>query len=320
MRVAFFGSSRFSCLVLDAIKQSAHTVTVVVTQPDQPKGRRMALCPTPLCNHASLDGLPVLKPENVKNNPGFRRELMAQHPEALLVASFGQIISKKVLALTEWPLNVHPSALPKLRGASPVRTAILQGLKETACCIMRMTPRLDDGDVMLRASLAIPLDWNHEQLETVLGELGGRLAVKALDQVNAGTACFYPQDHGTATYCALYHRKDTVIDWTRSALELYNFVRAWDPDIGASTRLPDERRLKVWATSIEEPPESLCPDNECREPGTIVAASKKALWVACGSGTLRLVEVQPENKGRMNVASFLAGANLKAGQLLRAAN
>jgi methionyl-tRNA formyltransferase len=320
MRVAFFGSSRFSCLVLEAIKQSAHAVAAVVTQPDQPKGRKMAFCPTPVCDKASLDGFPVLKPDHVKNNPGFRRELMAQRPDALLVASFGQIISKKVLALTEWPLNVHPSALPKLRGASPVRTALLQGLEDTACCIMRMTPRLDDGDVLLRESREVLHDWNHEQLETALGELGGRLAVKALDHASAGIAQLTPQDHSAATHCTLYRREDTVIDWTRSARDLRNFIRAWDPDIGALTTLPDGRRLKVWGACVDEPPEALCPGEKRYEPGEITAVSKKALWVSCGSGTLRLVEVQPESKGRMCAASFLAGAKLEPGQQLHAAN
>lgn len=318
MRVAFFGSSRFSCLVLDAVKQSAHVVTVVVTQPDQPKGRKMALCPTQVCDKASLDGFPVLKPEHVKNNPGFRRELMAQHPEALLVASFGQIISKKVLVLTEWPLNVHPSALPKLRGASPLRTALLQGLEETACCMMRMTPRLDDGDVMLSESLEVPHDWNHEQLETALGELGGRLAVKVLDQVATSSAQLTAQDHGSATYCSLYSREDTTIEWARPASELHNFIRAWDPDVGALTTLPDGRRLKVWSAHVEERPDEISQADIPVEPGVVVAVGKKAAWVACGSGILRLLDIQPENKGRMSISSFLAGNQLNPGDYLGA--
>jgi len=318
MRVAFFGSSRFSCLVLEAIKQSSHVATVVVTQPDQPKGRKMALCPTPLCDQAFLDGLLVLKPEHVRNNPGFRRALMAQRPDALLVASFGQIISKKVLALTEWPLNVHPSALPRLRGASPVRTALLQGLEETACCMMRMTPRLDDGDVMLSESLEVPDDWNHEQLETALGELGGRLAVKVLDQVAAGSTQFTSQDHGSATYCSRYNREDTIIEWARPASELHNFIRAWDPDVGALTTLPDGRRLKVWSAHVEEPPDELAQTGVRVEPGTIVAVGKKAVWVACGSGILRLLDIQPENKGRMSMSSFLAGNPLNPSDRLGA--
>jgi len=288
----------------------------VVTQPDQPAGRKMTLCPTPVCDQALLEGVPVLKPKHVRSNPAFRRELMQLHPEALMVASYGQIISKKVLALTEWPLNVHPSALPKLRGASPVRTTLLQGLGETACCIMRMTPRLDDGDVLLREQLAIPADWNHEQLETALGELGGRLAVAALDQAVSCTVQLTPQDHDAATYCSRYSRDDTVIDWVLPASELHNFIRAWNPDIGALTSLPDGRRLKVWRARVEEPPDELCASGWCTEPGAILAVSKNALWVACGDGSLRLLEVQPESKARMPVSSFLTGTALSPGQRL----
>jgi methionyl-tRNA formyltransferase len=185
---------------------------------------------------------------------------------------------------------------------------------------MRMTPRLDDGDVLLRESREVLHDWNHEQLETALGELGGRLAVKALDHASAGIAQLTPQDHSAATHCTLYRREDTVIDWTRSARDLRNFIRAWDPDIGALTTLPDGRRLKVWGACVDEPPEALCPGEKRYEPGEITAVSKKALWVSCGSGTLRLVEVQPESKGRMCAASFLAGAKLEPGQQLHAAN
>lgn len=316
VRVAFFGSSAFSCLVFEALQDSAHEIAAVITQPDQPAGRRMTICPTPMCTDAQGMGVPVLKPERVKSNPRFRAELMEHRPDAFIVASYGQIISRKVLALTEWPLNVHPSALPKLRGASPVRTALLNGLRHTECCIMRMTPRLDDGDVMLREPLAIPLDWNHGQLETTLGELGGRLAVAALDCVVAGTAVFTPQNHDLSTSCSLYRREDTVIDWTRPAGELADFIRAWDPEIGALTTLPDGRRLKIWKVSPEDPPELA--GVGAVEPGSVLAVSKKSLWVDTGSGSLRIDELQPNSKARMPVASFLAGNRLIPGERLGA--
>lgn len=320
MRVVFFGSTRFSCIVLRELLNGAHEVVGAVTQPDQPSGRRLTLCPTPVCEEALELDIPVLKPERVKGNPEFRRALAALRPEAFLLASFGQIISRKVLALTEWPLNVHPSALPKLRGASPTRTALLMGLDATECCIMRMTPRLDDGDVLLREPLAIPRDWNFAQLIDAVGPLGGRLAVRVLDQVADGTVTLTPQDHDQATYCGMYSREDTIIDWARPALELENFIRAWDPDVGALTTLPDGRRLKVWrATAEPHPPDSIGGAPLPRppwEPGTVIAVTKRFALAATGEGALRLKEIQPENKTRMTVGSFLAGNRLESGERL----
>jgi methionyl-tRNA formyltransferase len=315
MRVAFFGTTLFSCAVLKGLLASQHEIVAVVTQPDQPAGRRMELCPTPVCGEALSTDLPVLKPERIRNNREFRRELTSLRPEAFMVASFGQIISPKALALTEHPLNVHPSALPRLRGASPVRSTLLQGLTETQCCIMRMTQRMDDGDILLRGDLTVDPHWNFAQLCAAMSPVASRLAIEALDQVSDGTAQYEPQDHSQATFCTLYGRDDTWIDWRRPAAELCNFIRAWDPDIGALALLPDGQRLKIWQARIEPPPEE--PGRPLSDgPGTVLAVSKKAAWVATGDGALRLMEVQPPGKSRMPMASFLAGHELSAGQRL----
>jgi methionyl-tRNA formyltransferase len=312
VRVAYFGSSQFSCLVLRQLLASEHTVVAIVTQPDQPAGRRMTLCPTDVCRESYNLGLPVLKPERLRNNAAFRQQLRELKPEALLVASYGQIIPPRVLELTQWPLNVHPSLLPRLRGASPVRTALLQGLPTTGCCIIRMTPRLDDGDILLVKQENIRSNWNYADLESSLGHLGGKLAVNALTEVSAGTATLTPQDHALATYTSIHTRDDTWIDWDRSKWEVRNFIRAWDPDVGALTLLPDGRRLKVWRAMNASPvmPEITEP------PGTVVAVQKDRFTVACQREALWITEVQPENKRRMDVASFLAGHKLSVGDRL----
>lgn len=316
MRIAFFGSSRFSCLVLEAMLHSRHELAVIVTQPDQPAGRRLAIAPTAVCCSALQLGIPVLKPQLLRNNPGFRDALAAFKPDALLVASYGQIIPASVLALAPWPLNVHPSLLPQLRGASPVRTALLWGLRESGCCIIRMTPRMDDGDILLKQVQPIPEDWNYQALETALGELGGRLAIAALDAVADGSVTFTSQDEAQATYCKTSSREDTYINWHAPAARLRDFIRAWDPDLGALALLPDGRRLKIWSATLE--PSSACLDQtrEQRRPGTIISVSKRYFWVAAGEGVVRIDEVQPENKSRMTAADFLAGNRLCPGELL----
>jgi methionyl-tRNA formyltransferase len=242
------------------------------------------------------------------------RELESHEPDALLVASFGRIIPAPLLDLTPWPLNVHPSLLPRLRGPSPIRTALLEGLSETGCCIMRMTPRLDDGDVLYREVVPIEPHWNYEQLETQLGSLGGTLAGEAFDAIEAGSAVFTPQNHDEATYCQMHGREDAHIDWSRPASELDSFVRAWDPDIGAWTTASSGKRLKVWSVSVEEPTVELRRDAH-PGPGRVLAVATRALWVSTGRGVLRIREVQPENRSRMPAASYLAGNRLAAGDV-----
>lgn len=306
MRVAFFGSSRFSSLVLAHLLESKHEVACVVTQPDQPSGRSMTLTPTLVAKQAEDAGLRVLKPHKLRGDTETESQLRDMQLDALLVASYGQILPKRILDLTPWPLNVHPSDLPKLRGASPIRTALLQGLTQTACCIMRMTPRLDDGDVLLRTAVPLSADSNYEQAETLLGELGGRQAVLALEMCAQGNGFLTPQENAEATYCSTYTRDDTLIDWSRSATDLHNFIRAWDPDIGALTLL-NGKRLKVWRAEVAEGD---------GVPGQIIAVERKRLIVACGAGALSLLEVQPENKRRMGIAEFLAGNRLEVGMRL----
>ncbi len=298
-------------LVLREILASRHQVCAVVSQPDQPAGRRMEFKPTVVSETASELGISLLKPQRLRGDIQFLAELQNHQPEALLTASYGQILPRSVLSVTPWPLNVHPSALPKLRGASPIRTALLQGLRSTECCIMKMTPRLDDGAILRRSPCEIPLHWNYAQLEQELGELGGRLAVQALDQVAQGIAQPVEQDHEQASYCGTYRREDSVIDWSRSAAELFDFVRAWDPDIGALTALPDGKRLKVW---LVQP--ALDQSATHLPPGSIVSADKSGILVRCGQDALSILELQPENKRRMSAGEFLAGTKLLPGSRL----
>lgn len=290
---------------------SSHEIVGVVTQPDTPSGRRMECSPTQVCSDVEGQGIPIFKPEKLANNRELREQLKELRPDALLVISYGKIIPKSLLKLTDWPLNVHPSDLPRLRGASPVRTALLLNLDSTACCIMKMTPRLDDGDILLREKVEIASHENYGELEARLGELGGRMAVRALDAIESGTAELTPQDHDKATYCRTFDRADTEIDWNVPAEMVESFVRAWDPDMGAYTLLDNGRRLKIWRVDVQAPPEDALHQ---AEPGTVLAVSRKCIWVATGKGSVAIRELQPDNKNRMPTASWLAGNSIEAGQ------
>lgn len=318
MRTVFFGSSHFSCHVLDGLLAAGQEVALVVTQPDQPAGRKMQLRPTPVCELAEERGLAVLKPRRLRGPSPLLDQLKSVAPEALAVASYGRIIPPELLELTAWPLNVHPSALPLYRGPSPLRTALLEGLTETEVCIMRMTERIDDGPVLRRAGLRIGSDWNYSALELAAGELGGRLLAEALQIVKGGRAELSDQNHELASYTRVHHRADTWIDWTRSSRELHSFVRAWDPDAGACTSFHSgtaPKRLKVWRAETTAQPEGLAPV----PAGTVLRATAHELLVQCGDGCLSLLELQPESRQRMTVASFQAGSRLSAGSVLGAA-
>jgi methionyl-tRNA formyltransferase len=308
VRVIFFGSDRFSCMVLEPVLGGPHRIVGVVTQPDKAAGRGLNLCPTEVCSRASELGVPVYKPDKLANNHVLRGQLRALRPDALLVASYRKMIPPSLLKLTAWPLNVHPSPLPLLRGASPIRSALLQGFTNTACCIMRMTPGLDDGDVLLRQEVAIDPLWDFGELRPRLGMLGGELAGAALTLIEHGQPQLHPQDHSAATYCREFTRADTLIDWRHSAAEVARFIRAWSPDIGALARMPDGE-VRLWRASVEAetPMEQL-------SPGTIARVTRKALWVACGQGWLRIDELQPASRQRMSAASFLAGHHRISGQ------
>jgi methionyl-tRNA formyltransferase len=314
LRLLFFGSSRLSCLVLEGLLASRHTVAAVVTQPDQPAGRRMELRATPVGSAAAAAGLAVFKPRRLKHNSDLQTELQGLAVDALAVASYGKLIPVWLLELTPWPLNVHPSPLPLQRGPSPLRTALLEGWHETQCCIMRMTERIDDGPVLLRSPLAIPGGWNYEELESAAGTLGGALLASALDGIAQGTVALTPQTDSAATYTRVFTREDTWLDWSLPAERLADFVRAWDPDLGACTGYFHKdavRRLKVWRA---EP--AAAEGAAAAQAGTVLLADKGELLVQAGAGALRLLEVQPENRPRMPVASFMAGQQLAAGMVL----
>jgi methionyl-tRNA formyltransferase len=315
LRTAFFGSSVFSCLILKALLESEHKVAAIVTQPDQPAGRKMQMTPTPVAQMAAGHGIPLYKPQRLRGNKQFLHELAQSGLDALAVASYGKIIPDSLLQLTPWPLNVHPSPLPLLRGPSPLRTALLNGWDRTEVCIMRMTPQIDDGPVGLRVPLAIPRQWNHHDLERHAGMLGGLLLVEALGEASHGRLTLHEQDHSHATYTAVHTRRDSEINWRHSASELAAFVRAWDPDVGAVTSYHTPqgwRRLKVWRAAVDD---SAAFDSSLA-PGTVRYCAKQGIGIQTGAGVLQVLEVQPESRSRMMAGSFLAGGGVAVGDSL----
>lgn len=256
-------------------------------------------------------GIPVLQPVTTKT-PELPRELAAFEPEALLVASYGEILREDVLELApRGAFNVHASLLPRWRGASPVQSAILAGDVVTGITIQRMVRALDAGDVLLARETPIDPDETAGELTARLAELGGECAVLALDALASDTAELTPQDEVRVTLAKKLTKEDGVVDWSRSAADVARRVRAVTPWPGARTTLPGGRELALLRTRVASEGE--------REgaPGTLLEA-RGGFRVAAGDGALELLLVKPAGKAAMEGAAFLRGARLAPGEVLGA--
>ncbi len=300
MRLVFCGTPQFAIPTLEQLIGAGHSIELVITQPDRVRGRDQAPSPPPVKVLAGAAGLPVVQPEKIKNNPELRSRLEAIQPDAIIVVAYGRIIPDWMLQLPRWGnLNLHASLLPKYRGAAPIQWAVANGETVTGATTMRIDQGLDTGDILLQRTVAIEPDQTAEQLFRVLAESGASLMLETLQGLEAGAIHPVPQDHAGASLAPILEREDALVDFTRSAREIYNRWRGFQPWPGAYTffrgkKLTLHRMLPAGATAI---------------PAGELMVDGDRLFVAAGSGTLlELLEVQVEGKKRMPVADFLRGA------------
>jgi methionyl-tRNA formyltransferase len=310
VRVVFWGSPEFAVAVLDGVLASTHVIAAVVTRPPKPVGRGRSVRPTPVALLADSAGVPVLAPRRLRED-SFAAELTALTPDVFLVAAFGAILPTGVLSLPpRGSLNVHASLLPEYRGAAPVTRAILDGRGETGITIMRMEQGLDTGAICLQARVPIHAEDTAETLTGRLAALGARLAVEALDRLEAGTLTETPQDHARATYAEKLSTEEARIDWSRPAAEIERATRAFDPWPGAWTTFRGER-LKLFHVSLS----ALDGGAEGTSPGDVVALDPAPI-VLVGDGAVRLDLVQPPGARRMSGADWARGRAILRGERL----
>jgi methionyl-tRNA formyltransferase len=295
VRTVYLGTSDFAATVLRRLADSPHAPTLVVTPPDSRQGRGRRVSPPPVAELARELGTDLLQAESVNDEAPLER-IRAARPEAILVCAFGQLIREPLLNLTEF-LNVHPSLLPRWRGAAPIERAIMARDPRTGVCVMRLTAGLDSGPVALRAELPLGPDEDYGTLAPKLAVCGGDLLVEALDLLAAGTLAFTEQDEAAVTYAEKIDPAERRMDPVRPAAELAAKVRALTPHIGAYLELAGGERLGV---------------RSARPVDTAVAAGMvKAEWgvllVGCSQGTLRLDLVQPAGGKPMPVDAYLRG-------------
>lgn len=306
MRAVFMGTPDIAAEVLKSLLLSRHEIVAVVTQPDRPKGRGRELTKSPVKLVAEEHGIPVLQPEKVKA-PEAVAELKALAPEVILVVAFGQILSKEILELPKYGcINVHASLLPEYRGAAPIQWAVIDGKEKTGITIMRMDEGIDTGDMICREEIAITAEETGGSLHDKLAAVGGPLLLRALEQIEDGTAVYTPQNQETYTYAKMLRKDMGRIDFTKSAEELERLIRGLNPWPSAFTRWQG-KTLKLWSASVSYERFEACP---C---GTLVSVKNGMLWIMTGNGILQVRELQPEGKRRMTTEEFLRGYPLTPG-------
>ncbi len=310
MRIVFMGTPDFAVGSLQALCESGkHEILAVVTQPDRPKGRGNKLLQTPVKEYALAQGLTVYQPQKVKT-PEFVELLHELQPELIVVAAFGQFLSKEILELPKYGcINVHASLLPKYRGAAPIQYAIIKGEKESGVTIMQMDIGMDTGAMLDKVVVPIAENTTMGELHDALREQGAALLLQVIDKIAAGTAVAEPQDNEQATYATLLDRSMEHIDWSKTAQEVHNLIRGFNPAPSTFTKLPNGKSLKIWGSRMTD-------KSSAAAAGTVIETGKHSFFVACGEGVLEITEVQPESKKRMPAQVFLNGRGVQEGDLL----
>lgn len=310
MRIVFMGTPDFAVGSLQALCESGkHEILAVVTQPDRPKGRGNKLLQTPVKEYALEQGLTVYQSQKVKT-PEFVELLHELQPELIVVAAFGQFLSKEILELPKYGcINVHASLLPKYRGAAPIQYAIIKGEKESGVTIMQMDIGMDTGAMLDKVVVPIEENTTMGELHDALREQGAALLLQVIDKIAAGTAVAEPQDNEQATYATLLDRSMEHIDWSKTAQEVHNLIRGFNPAPSTFTKLPNGKSLKIWGSKMTD-------KSSAAAAGTVIETGKHSFFVACGEGVLEITEVQPESKKRMPAQVFLNGRGVQEGDLL----
>lgn len=324
MKIVFMGTPDFAVPALKALAESAkHEVSLVVTQPDRPRGRsgKPASSDVKLC--AEQYGIPVFQPEKVREEASVER-LRRENADIFVVAAFGQLLPKTILEMPRFGcINIHGSLLPAYRGAAPVQWAVLDGQKEAGDTIMQMNEGLDTGDILMQESIPLSADETAGSLYDKLSSMGGPLLLKALDAIEEGTVTPVPQGDSGTHYAKMLRKEMGNIDWTKSAEEIGRLVRGLNPWPSAYTHW-NGKMLKIWMAEpvTQEELSALGCDEKNgmdlkeAQPGTVMIVTKDTLMVQTGDGLLALTELQMEGKKRMPVQAFLMGCRMQTGEKL----
>ena len=303
MKVVFMGTPDFAVSTLEAIYNAGHEITLVVTQPDKPRGRSGKLVPSDVKAWAMEHDLEVFSPDRIKKpeNVEFLRKYEA---DVFVVTAYGQMLSQEILDMPRLGcVNVHASLLPKYRGAAPIQWAVINGDEITGVTTQMMELSCDTGDILQTIEYRIAADETGGSLFERLAGLGGEIAVSTIEALEKGEITRTPQNEAEATHVSMFSKEFGHIDFNKSAVEIERLIRGLNPWPSAYTSL-DGKTLKLWAAEVTE---------ENGEAGTITAVDKSSMTIACGTGSLRILELQLEGKKRMGCGDFLRGYSVEIG-------
>ncbi len=319
MLLVFCGTPSFAVPTLEKLVKAGHSVPLLVTQPDRPRGRGMDVAVSPVKDAATRLGIAVLQPGTIKNNVEFRDELTAIRPDAIIVVGYGRIIPQWMIDLPRLGnLNLHASLLPKYRGAAPIQWAIANGESVTGVTTMRIDAGLDTGDILMQREIVIGSEDTTETLGPKLASIGADLMVETLRGLETGQVRPTPQDHAQATLAPILKKEDGRVDFSRSARDVFNRLRGFQPWPGAFTIFKGKtlqvHRAQPWPHAVT------------LKPGEIAVEGAR-LFVGCGKDNdkdkdkntdtaLELIEIQLEGKRRMTAQEFINGYRLKSGNHL----
>ena len=313
MILVFCGTPRFAVPTLEKLVEAGHSLPLAVTQPDRPRGRGMEVSVSPVKAAAISLGIAVVQPATIKNNTEFRDQLAAIGPEAIIVVGYGRIIPQWMIDLPRLEnLNLHASLLPKYRGAAPIQWAIACGESVTGVTTMRIDAGLDTGDILMQREISI--DWKDtaETLGPKLAAMGASLMVETLHGLEGGKVRPTPQDHAHATLAPILKKEDGRIDFARTADDLFNRLRGFQPWPGAFTTFKG-KTLQVHRALPAQYSSTLTSGE--------IAVDGARLFVGCAKNkdagtTLELIEMQLEGKRRMTAQEFINGYRAKSGDRL----
>ncbi len=311
MRTVFFGTSEFAVPTLQALLDSSVEVAAVFTQPDRPAGRGRRLTPPPVKACALEAGLPVLQPERIRST-----DIAEFRPDVGVVAAYGQILSRKLLGVPRLGLlNLHPSLLPRWRGAAPIQRALLEGDSETGVCVMRVALELDAGAVLARRSLPIGARDTSGALHDKLAALGAGQMVATLLALENGEVAEEPQDEAKVTYAEKLQKEEAKLDWRLPASRLDRQIRGLNPWPVAVTAWPDipSGPVRIWRAWP-------VPEGSGGAAGEVMGLAEspegEGIRVATGEGNLVILEIQPPGRKKMDAGAFARGYPCKPGLML----
>jgi methionyl-tRNA formyltransferase len=310
MGIIFLCTPEFAVPTLDRILNAGHSVSLVVTQPDRPQGRKRELLPSPVKAAAMRHSIPLYQPEHIRH-PEALAHLRKLSPHVMVVVGYGQIIPQSVIDLASLGvINVHASLLPELRGAAPIQWSIARGYKTTGVTTMRIDAGLDTGDILLRWDTPIGPDETAVELSARLAEAGADLLVYTLAGLCAGTIQPQPQDNSLATYAPILKKEDGRIDWNNPAQQIHDLIRGFQPWPGAHTSFRGQS-LHLWRARLVAQKTIDLP------PGALIQA--RGVFAVAGDGAvLELLEVQLEGRKKMPAEVFANGHRLTQTDLLGA--